>query len=243
MKLVLIGLGVCFFPFFALAGTFLDSFDGGKLNNWQELVMFGLEAPGSWEIIDGELQAVHDAGGVTHLLTIGEETWQDYDVEFDVKPLEKHGPGGNIAIAARIKREWGTPWGVICHIAEPGAECFGGNLHGDVFLNYGQKPHPLLKLGKWTTFKLSVHGKRLTFWINGKQVLDPITLEPLHGFPEFPTGRIGLGLANYTARFDNFKVTGPGIPNTDGLSVTSQTKLATTWGNLKQARGNITPLN
>ena len=238
MKLGFIGLGLLLLSFSAVAGTFIETFDSGKLDDWQELVMFGIDAPGSWEIVDGELQAIHNTGGVTRLLTIGQDIWQDYDVEFDVKPLERHGPGGNIAIAARIKREWGVPWGVICYIgdpeAEPEAECFAGNLHGNAFLVYGQKPHPLLKLRKWVTFKLSVHGKRLTFWINGKQVLDPIMLEPLHGFPEFPTGSVGLGLANYTARFDNFKITGPGIPNRDGLSVTPQTKLATTWGNLKQ---------
>ena len=239
MKLSLSGLGIFFLSVFALAGTFTETFDGEKLDNWQELVMFGIEAPGSWEIVDGELQAIHNTGGVTRLLTIGEETWQDYDVEFDVKPLESHGPGGNIAIAARIKRKWGVPWGVICRIVEdpaagPVAECFAGNLHGDAFLTYDEKPHPLLKLRKWATFKLAVHGKFLTFWINGKQVLDPIILEPLHGFPEFPTGKIGLGLANYTVRFDNLKITGSGIPNRGGLPVTSQTKLTTIWGNLKQ---------
>ncbi len=89
MKLALIGLGIFFLSFSALAGTFTETFDGGKLDNWQELVMFGLEAAGSWEIIDGELHAIQNMGGVTHLLTIGEETWQDYDIEFDVKPLER----------------------------------------------------------------------------------------------------------------------------------------------------------
>ena len=245
MKSVIIGLCLLLFIFAAQAGTFLDTFDDKELVNWQELVMFGINTPGPgpWEIIDGELQIINR--GATRLLTIGEDTWQDYDIEFNVKPLEKHGPG-IIVIAARIK---GT-WGVVCGIddfagpaAEPIANCFGGNLRGHIFLTYDRKPHRLLKLRKWATFKLSVHGKHLTFWINGKQVLDPIALEPLHGFPEFPTGRVGLGLTNYTARFDNFKITGPGIPNTDGLSVTSQTKLATTWGNLKQARDNITPLN
>ncbi len=242
MKSVIIVLCILLFIFSAQAGTFLDTFDD-ELVDWQELVMFGIDAPGSWEIIDGQLQAIHNDGGVTRLLTIGEETWQDYDVEFDVKPLERHGPGGNIAIAARIKRKWGVPWGVICYIgdpeAKPEAQCFAGNLHGNSFLVYGQKPLPLLKLRKWATFKLSVHGKHLTFWVNGKQVLDPITLEPLHGFPEFPTGRIGLGLANYTARFDNLKITGPNIPNQGGLSVTPRKKLAITWASLKKLKNRI----
>ena len=235
MKLVRIGLGIFSLAFSALAGTFLDTFDGEELVDWQTLVMFDLDDLDTWEIIDSELNGINNTGGVTRLLTIGEEIWQDYDIEFEVKPLEKHGPG-NIVIAARIK---GT-WGVVCGVGDldnPGSsevECFGGNLHGRAFLVYGEKPHPFLKLRKWSTFKLSVHGRQLTFWINGKQVLDPITLEPLHGFPDFPTGSVGLGIANYTARFDNFKITGPDIPHRGGLSVTPQAKLATMWGNLKR---------
>lgn len=233
MRLGRIGLGLFFLTFSAVAGTFLDTFDDGKLVDWQILVMFGFDDPGSSEIIDGELQVI-SKGGITRLLTIGEEKWRDYEIEFDVKPLEKHGPG-SIAVAARIE---GT-WGVVCEIedsdqAAPVVQCFGGDLHGDFFLNYAREPHPLLKLQKWSTLKLSVHGNQLTFWINGERVLDPITLEPLHGFPDFPAGRVGLGIANYTARFDNFKVTGPGIPDRNRLSVTPHAKLATAWGNLKR---------
>ena len=233
MKLVLIGLGIFFIAFPAVTGTFLDTFDDGKLVGWQTLIMFALDGPEPWEIIDGELQAINI--GVLTLLTIGEEIWQDYNIEFDVKPLEKHGPG-SIAVAARIK---GTS-GVVCRVGDswdpgkPTVECFSGDLHGRAFMVYGEEPHPFLKLRKWSTFKLSVHGNQLIFWINGKQVLDPIALEPLHGFPDFPTGSVGLGLAGYTARFDNFKITGPRIPDKGGLSVTPQAKLATTWGNLKQ---------
>lgn len=233
MRLGRIGLGLFFLTFSAVAGTFLDTFDDGKLVDWQILVMFGFDDPGSSEIIDGELQVI-SKGGITRLLTIGEEKWRDYEIEFDVKPLEKHGPG-SIAVAARIE---GT-WGVVCEIedsdqAAPVVQCFGGDLHGDFFLNYAREPHPLLKLQKWSTLKLSVHGNQLTFWTNGERVLDPITLEPLHGFPDFPAGRVGLGIANYTARFDNFKVTGPGIPDKNRLSVTPHAKLATVWGHLKR---------
>ena len=233
MRLGRIGLGLFFLAFSALAGTFLDTFDDGKLVDWQTLVMFGFEDPGSSEIIDGELQVI-SKGRITRLLTIGEEKWRDYEIEFDVKSLEKHGPG-SIAVAARIE---GT-WGVVCEIedsdqAAPVVQCFGGNLHGNWFLNYAREPHPLLRLRKWSTFKLSVHGNQLTFWINGERVLDPITLEPLHGFPDFPAGRVGLGIANYTARFDNFKVTGPGIPDKNRLSVTPHAKLTTVWGHLKR---------
>lgn len=233
MKLGLIGLGIFFFAFSALAGTFLDTFDDEKLVDWQTLVMFGFDDPGSWEIIDGELQAINT--GTLTLLTIGEKIWQDYDIEFDVKPLEKHGPG-SIAVAARIK---GT-WGVVCRVGDswdpgkPTVDCFSGDLHGRAFVVYSEEPHRFLKVRKWSTFKLSVHGKLLTFSINGKRVLDRITLEPKHGVTGFLTGTVGLGLASYTARFDNFKGTGPNIPDRNRLSVTPHAKLATVWGNLKR---------
>ena len=133
MKLGLIGLGISFFAFSAVAGTFLDTFDDRKLVDWQTLVMFGFDDPGSWEIIDAELQAINT--GTLTLLTIGEEIWQDYDIEFDVKPLEKHGPG-SIAVATRIK---GT-WGVVCRVGDswdpgkPTVDCFSGDLHGRAFV-------------------------------------------------------------------------------------------------------------
>ena len=54
-------------------------------------------------------------------------------------------------------------------------------------------------------------------------------------FPDFLTGGVGFGLANYTALFDNIRVTGDSIPNSRGFAVTFQGKLTTTWGNLKLA--------
>ena len=101
-------MGCAFFSLFSPLKRvrFWTLFDDEELVNYQELVMFGINAlgPGPWEIIDGELEIINK--GAPRLLTIGEETWQDYDIEFDVKPLEKHGPG-IIMIAARIKGDLG----------------------------------------------------------------------------------------------------------------------------------------
>ena len=162
--------------------------------------------------------------------------WQDYNIEFDVKPLIKHGDG-NIAIAARINQTWG----VVCVIGdlpfpepESMARCYGGNLPGHAFLNFEQKRHPSLKVSRWHHLKLSVHGNLLTFWINEKQVLGPIVLKAIGNFPDYPNGKVGFGVSNYSVLFDNISITGDGISDKAGLSVTPQAKLATTWGNLKQ---------
>ena len=97
MKLVLIGLGIFFLAFSALAGTFMDTFDDGDLEGWQELVQLN-NAPGSWKIIDDELHAVSLDLFIRFLIT-ADDTWKNYTLEFDVKPLKKHGIGV-IAIAA-----------------------------------------------------------------------------------------------------------------------------------------------
>ena len=91
MKSVTIVVVLFFLPFSVLAGTFLETFDEGDLEGWQELVQLN-EAAGSWNVINDELHAVsHET--FLRLLTTGDDTWEDYTIEFDVKPLKKHGRG------------------------------------------------------------------------------------------------------------------------------------------------------
>ena len=235
------------FSLSVFAGTFLDTFEDGNLDGWRELVPWDRE-PASWEIIAGGLHGSVD-DGYPRLFTIGDDTWKDYTVEFDVRPLKKHGRP-TISIAARIQEKWL----VECSLMEPvvvlpgGANapekgwvfCSAGNLHreksGLLFFN----PYPLIKLFRWSHFKLSVEGNIFTFWINGELVMKPTELrifrniEGFADFPEFQTGGVGIGLSNYTARFDNVTVTGDSIPDSGAFAVTPQGKLATTWGHLKR---------
>lgn len=248
MKFMCIVTVLFLLPFFGWSGTFLETFDAGGLEEWQELVQLR-EAPGSWEIVNDELHAVSPDPAM-RLLTTGDETWEDYTLEFDVKPLKKHGIGA-IVIAARVN---GT-WVVSCRIADtvvlvdgkgiPGERvyCDYGNFHDVIFVELHIEPHPLLRLNKWAHLKLSVQDNIVTFWINEKQVMEPAELLVLKGveqegfnfdeFPDFLTGGVGFGLANYTARFDNITVTGDSIPNSRGFAVKSEGKLTTTWGSLK----------
>ena len=252
MKFMCIVTVLFLLPFSGWSGTFLETFDGKKLDGWQELVQLK-EAPGSWEIVNDELHAVSPDPAM-RLLTTGDETWEDYTIEFDVKPLKKHGIGA-IAIAARVN---GT-WVVSCRIAdtvvlvdgegipEEGVYCNYGNFHDVIFVRLHAEPHPLLRLNKWAHLKLGVQDNIVTFWIDEKQVMEPTELLVLRGvqheefnfdeFPDFLTGGVGFGLANYTARFDNITVTGDSIPNSGGFAITPSGKLTTTWGNLKLTAG------
>ena len=237
---------LCFLAFSASAGTFIETFSDDDLEAWKELVQLN-KAPGSWEVINNELHAV-SRETFERLLTTGDNTWEDYTVAFDVKPLKKHGIS-SISIAARVK---GT-WVVYCSVEDPVViidgkpplhqpriGCVVGNLHGVSFAPLHDALHPLLKLNKWSHLKLSVQGDSFTFWINGEQVMAPTKLKifrevvAFKDFPDFQTGGVGFGLANYTARFDNITITGDTIPNSGGFAVTPGGKLATTWASLKR---------
>ncbi len=230
------------FTFSVWGGEFLETFDDGDLKSWQELVQHNA-APGSWKVINGELHAI-SPGEATRLLTIGDEAWRDYIVEFDVRPLKKHGPG-NIAIAARIHGTWLMSW-MVGDLPFLGLKSrvtgAAGNFHENKSIFFHVEPSPFLRLNKWSTLKLRVYEDVLTLWINGKQVFKtPDVLIPWGkvfqiidpGFPGFLTGGVGFGLTNYTARFDNITITGNGIPDRGALSVTPRAKLASTWGSLK----------
>lgn len=177
MKLTVIGIAILLFTLPAWAGTFLEDFDKRNLEGWEELLMNDA-LPGSWKIVNEELHAV-SPDGWTRLLTVGDETWHDYTIEFDVKPLKKPGPG-NIAIAARISGDWAV-WCTIGDHPIPNnislVLCAAGNFRDPTPLFFfGSKPHQLLELKQWSNLKLSVEENILNFWINGKHALGPIQL-------------------------------------------------------------------
>ena len=247
MKFTGITVLLLLLSFSVSAGTFLETFDGKKLEGWQEL--WGDKGPAVWEVVDDELWA-ESREAYTHLLITGDSTWEDYTMEFDVKPLKKHGIGG-ISIAVRVKETWLVRCSIFdpviivgdkpaIHEARMG--CFAGSLRPGPrpMARLIFQPYPLLKLNRWAHLKLSVEGNIFTFWINGEQVMEPTELlifrqiEVFNDFPDFRTGGVGFGLWNYTALFDNINVTGDTIPNSGGFAVTPRGKLATTWGELKR---------
>ena len=250
MKLTCLVATFFLISFSGWAGTFQETFDDGDLEGWQELVQLR-EGPGSWEIINDELHAV-SPDPTLRLLTTGNETWEDYTIEFEVKPLQKHGRGA-IAIAARVK---GSVL-FYCSVSDPvflgndnpllGSflSCVKGDMHEAEFIVLYFESHPLLRLNKWSHLKLSVKSKNFIFWLNNKKIAETgDDFDLMHKGQKiktkagkligFSTGGVGVGLANYTALFDNITVTGDSVPNNGGLAVTPGGKLATVWGQLKK---------
>lgn len=227
MKLVITGWLIFLVLFPSQAEVFVETFNDKNLMDWQEVNMqdIGLAI---WDVIDGELHGIN-RNPLMSLLVIKDKIWHDYSVEFEVNPLKKHG-FSNIIIAVRMQKNWG----VLCIIGNvvPGdassVACLSGDINGN-FILLGQKPHKFLRLNQWSTLKLSVNGNVPTFYINGKEVLDPMVLEPVDGFPEFIKGSAGFGLTACEAKFDNIS-----IRELNNLSVMLGAKLTTTWGNLKR---------
>ncbi|MDE0681989.1 MAG: hypothetical protein OXI63_03645, partial [Candidatus Poribacteria bacterium] len=103
MKIVLVVGGIFLFLLSVSAGTFVETFNGGDLDEWQEIIMLDFRInPETWQVIDGELHGAMRHLGLPQLLTTGDEKWRNYTIEVDVFPLEKHA-SGNIGIAARIQ--------------------------------------------------------------------------------------------------------------------------------------------
>ena len=247
MKISIIGAGLFLFTFSTWAGAFLETFDDGDLADWQEFNARDA-VPGSWEILDGELEGTNPGGGA-RFLTTGDETWQDYSIEVNVNPLEKLGPG-HIAIAARV--EGGQA--ISCRISDlflndPVSKvlCMVRDFDKNIAEVLYVEPHPLLRMNKWSRLKLNVNGDHFILWINGKKIVE--TGDPFNfvledqevelkaqdlSFHSTGAGGAGFGLANYTARFDNITIIGDGIPDKGGLSVLPRAKLTTTWANLKR---------
>ena len=244
MKCVSIIVIFFLLTFSVRAGRFVETFDN-DLADWQELNAHNAVL-GSWEIIDAELEMTNPGGGARFFIT-GDETWENYSIEVNVKPLEKRGPG-NIGILARVKGSrtvWCLVSDLFLHDPESKVMCMTRDFNEDTGEALYIKRHRLLRLDRWSKLKLSVDGDHFTFSIDGKKITetgDPFIF--LHDGEELmtktkdiashPTGGTGFGLANYTARFDNITIIGEGIPDKGGLSVIPSAKLATTWASLKR---------
>ena len=244
MKLTRIVAVFLLLPLSGWAGTFIETFNDDDLEEWQELVQQD-EKPGTWEVIDRELHAAR-ADAWPRLLTIGNKKWRDYTIEFDVKPIEKHG-GASIVIAARIR---GT-WLMFCEIGDrliPGWNvlCRTSDFHTNRSILLYIGGHPLLELDTWSTLKLSVKDADFILSVNGEKIVETgddfnfvLRGQAIFGakvgrLDGFLTGGAGFGFANYTVNFDNIIITGEDIPDKGKLPVAPRAKLATTWGHLKR---------
>lgn len=171
------------------AGIYVDTFDDRRLMDWKEVNVKD-SRPGKWRVFNGEVRTESKDDNI-RLLVIKDVEWTNYEVEFDVMPLKRHGKG-HIVLAVRATQTraivftigdifWDAPipivTGTILNLET-------GNLDGLPLwfrLISGQKnienilrdgvnlpcktvhSHPFLKTNEWSHLKLKVSGDLLMF--------------------------------------------------------------------------------
>ncbi|RKU18930.1 hypothetical protein C6500_12215 [Candidatus Poribacteria bacterium] len=189
-------------PAFAL---FFDFDDNEKPQEWKE-------EGGKWKVENGvyvgeELNAVE---GVT---LIGEEDWTDLTFEATVRKAE----GNWMALVVRWV-DVNNHYGLWVNLGNSTAEWWVKTGA------YAQHGSGAIKLNK-EKYKLKIVAKGDTFegYYNDKLV---VTMK----HKDHKQGRVGLLVWQGSSRFDDVRITGPGIP---GLAVNPQGKLASTWARMK----------
>lgn len=206
------------------AGTFRDDFEDGNLDGWRQA---NPATPMLWKIVDGELECTR-LDATSTVFVVGEDSWTDYTIEYEVMLLEDHGTGDVDVMARYIDPVWTHV--ILFAIGDylGASAIFAQRFPGNVV---EQEPFEPLELNVWHRLKLEAEGDNFTFWLNNEKIMD-------YRDAMVETGSIGLGLANYTARFDNVEISGPEVPDVTPSTWKSQSvqpggNLVATWGSIK----------
>jgi hypothetical protein len=239
--LLLIAVTICTMVPLASAGTWSDGFEDRNLDEWELAFKHG---PTTFRAENGELRMEVHSDVVSMLRVIGSDQWKGYTVRIKVKILETFGVCVDGGIFVRLSKlpwedtfyyffiadEWMGHWYPGVPPEGKGAFAFpqinGQPLRGKVKVFTLEPDH-------WYTLKAVAQGNSAEFYVDDEFV-------GKFSYSALRSGSVGLVVSNALAHFDDFVVTGPGIP--DGgpggvsFSVTPKDKLAAAWGTLKQER-------
>ena len=212
----------------ALAGTWKDSFEDNNTQEWESL---GWNEKEEWWIDAGEAVGKTDKHNVLSIWVTGDVAWQNYAVSCRVKLVE-------------IKEQF-SGLGLVLYHGDKKTSLYLFEILSDWkkfgFITIKKLPPPpaqsvklaefnfIPQANKWYKLTASVSRRALEFQIDG-EVLTTIDHSPLK------SGKAGLFVLNGQARFDDVEITGPNIDNGGpgkARPVEPKTKLATTWGHLK----------
>jgi len=101
--------------------------------------------------------------------------------------------------------------------------------NGNLATVWNQKLPITPKVGEWYRPEIKAIGNEISFYIDGK--LQFKRNDDLH-----PSGGVGLAVLDAIVDFDNVVIEGPDIPDAgpSGYAVHPKSKLATTWGRIRQ---------
>jgi len=198
---------------------FFDFEDKNQLDDWTIL-------SGTWEIVDDEItnsKVVRGEGVDELFLSIGDEKWTDYTVEFDGCGLTD-----DIGVAFRVK-DVNNFYAFLIAPSISLSEWF--SKKGGAFdENLGKKGDNLgISINEWHKYKLVVKGAEAQIFVDGEEPFDPVEISE-----DFDNGGIGVRQWGDTGHYDNILITGSGIPLSPGENaVVPKDKLAHKWGDIK----------
>ncbi len=206
--------GVAFlgFGFSAGAGTWSDHFSESTLGlDWQGDRNY-------FSIVEGTLKGVSAsplAPVPLHRVEVG-NNWTDYTVQCRIDAVEP-----NLLVCTKgalILRDNGTEGYIFAlHVATQTIEVY--RLSNEEMLLLTNAP---LQLKTWYLAAAQLQGPTMNFFVDG-QLVGTVTDD------RSLSGRVGVGVQDaLDARFDDFSVTGPGIPS-NGLEVSVGQKITITW--------------
>jgi hypothetical protein len=204
---------------------------------------------GQWSVENGELLiTAHGNWCYANLLTIGDDTWEDYEIEFRFKIdqtflppdcVNSYGVMGAFVHLQLGYASRGVYLGPHAFVADGIWEMnFSGTIAGTSFLGVGDSFSVIgevlseeaeLKEGTWYTVRI-IAGRNQYEWFIDDQLMWQFEGES----PQLAYGGVGLYTRNCDARFDDVTITGDTIPNMDMVTATLPGgKLTTTWGQIK----------
>ena len=217
LRISYIILTILFLESLALAGTWIEDFNDGKADGWNEIV-------GEWQV---EKDAYAETGWTQYAkTTLGEESWADYTVECDVTLVETFAGAGSkdcagLLVRADKKGENGFRFWIRTDMSPQLSKWVN-----DKYEHIDQNLPVNIKIGETYHLKVILEGNKHQYFINDEKVVE---YEDKEGFRK--SG--GIGFITYQAypHFDNLVISGPEIPS---LAVKPESKLPICWGRLKR---------
>jgi len=201
---------------FSLMAQTTSLFDGKTTNGWHSYLKTG---PGAWGVVDGTLQLDPKAEGQGDLITDNE--YENYELSLDWKIAE----GGNSGIIFGVHEDPSFDatylTGIEMQILDD-AKAEDNKLathRAGALYDMRAPAYPAKPAGEWNKVKIRKLNGHLTFWLNGKKVIEtqmgsPEWMEMLNkskfktwkGFAAYPKGHIALQDHGATVSFKDIKI-------------------------------------
>ena len=220
----------------SIAGTLIEDFDDGDNEGWERSPQ-NKDSKAFWGVDKKEKAMKFDPKGVgwkeaiSQMNFVGTDQvknvweWKDYDVEVDIKLTEAANfPGGP---RGRVDLKTGGHYVVWLYPTSGELKLYknpGWDINAGLETVGAGKFKP--KVDEYHKVKLSMRGSDIKVYYDGNLEIE--AKDKSH-----KQGTIAVGSQDRVVYFDNIKVEGPDIPNTDMSSVEPEGKLTSIWARIK----------